>query len=178
MKNDVLTVKTGVKRSLIAVMIISSFVQASHINVIDAQTAGSVPPDWLVEEPRVKSFRLAKEVIELTNKERQENGLNPLHMDDSLIKVTAAKTKDMNENNYFEHVSPKGVDLKGLMNTFQMQYTVAGENIARGYFDDAKGVFGAWKNSPEHYKNMMDRRFTHIAVVYCNGYWTQHFLCK
>jgi uncharacterized protein YkwD len=38
-----------------------------------------------------------------------------------------------------------------------------GENIARGY-SNAADVFNAWKNSPSHYRNIMNRSYRHIGI--------------
>ncbi len=52
-----------------------------------------------------------------------------------------------------------------------------GENIASGYANEEE-VFNAWKNSEGHCKNMMNAKFTDIAVGRSENYWTMNFGIK
>lgn len=47
-----------------------------------------------------------QEVLELTNAEREKQGLKPLTLDTELSKVARIKSEDMQKNNYFSHTSP------------------------------------------------------------------------
>src|SRR5699024_11742496 len=44
-----------------------------------------------------------QEVVNLTNEEREKNGLEPLEIDKELSSVAREKSSDMQENNYFDH---------------------------------------------------------------------------
>ena len=51
-----------------------------------------------------------EQVIELTNQQRLENGLNPLRMNPNLDEVAQRKAGDMFAFNYWAHTSPSGRD--------------------------------------------------------------------
>ncbi|MRH41389.1 hypothetical protein GH741_01720 [Aquibacillus halophilus] len=119
------------------------------------------------------------QVVELTNKRRQENGLSPLDADQELTKVAQAKSEDMATNNYFSHTSPTYGSPFDMMNQFGIEYTTAAENIAAGQTTPEEVVKG-WMNSEGHKKNIMNEKITHIGVGFSeNGnHWTQMFIKK
>ena len=47
-----------------------------------------------------------QKLLELVNKAREENGFEPLVVDENLMRTARIKAKDMVENNYFSHQSP------------------------------------------------------------------------
>ncbi len=128
----------------------------------------------------VKEFE--KKVVELTNKERTERGLKPLKLSEELTTVARAKSKDMRDNNYFDHTSPTYGSPFTMMTDFGIDYTAAGENIAAGQKTPAE-VVEDWMKSKGHRENILNSQYTHIAIGYVEGgeyghYWTQHFIRK
>src|SRR5699024_296867 len=73
-----------------------------------------------------------QEVVELTNKEREKQELNPLKVDDVLSKVARETSRDMGANNYFSHDSPTYRSPFDMMEQYGISYRTAGENIAKG----------------------------------------------
>ncbi|UFU00238.1 CAP domain-containing protein [Radiobacillus kanasensis] len=120
-----------------------------------------------------------QEVVELTNKERKNQGLKPLELSEEVSKVARAKSQDMVDKNYFSHQSPTYGSPFNMMNEFEINYRTAGENIAKGQRTPAE-VVKAWMNSAGHRANILNAEFTHIGVgfVEANGttYWTQMFI--
>ncbi|WP_028546127.1 CAP domain-containing protein [Paenibacillus taiwanensis] len=117
----------------------------------------------------------AKQVAELVNKERATAGLAPLKLDTKLSEVAMKKAKDMYDNNYFDHQSPTYGSPFDMMKANGIQYSTAGENIAKGQRTPAE-VMNAWMNSDGHRKNIMNASFTTIGVAYYNGEWVQQFI--
>lgn len=119
------------------------------------------------------------EVIQLTNEERAKNGLAPLQIEEALSKVARDKSKDMQMNNYFDHHSPVYGSPFDMMRSYGIQYTSAGENIAKGQRTPEE-VVNAWMNSPGHRANILNSDYTHIGVGYVEqgNYWTQQFIRK
>ncbi|WP_173917446.1 CAP domain-containing protein [Halobacillus sp. Marseille-Q1614] len=120
-----------------------------------------------------------KEVVELTNQERQKQGLAPLQLDTELSKVAKDKSLDMQQNNYFSHNSPTHGSPFDMMKAYGIDYRTAGENIAKGQTSPQQVVQG-WMNSQGHRENIMNPNFTHIGVGHAEGgnYWTQMFIGK
>ncbi|GIO24914.1 CAP domain-containing protein [Oceanobacillus sp. J11TS1] len=120
-----------------------------------------------------------QEVVDLTNQEREKQGLAPLELDTELSKVAREKSKDMQANNYFDHNSPNYGSPFDMMQSFGIDYNTAGENIAQGQ-QTPEEVVDAWMNSQGHRENIMNGDFTHIGIGYVEqgNYWTQMFIGK
>ncbi|SDI49033.1 CAP domain-containing protein [Alteribacillus bidgolensis] len=121
----------------------------------------------------------ASGVIELTNQEREKNGLSALKADSEVAEVAQAKSEDMAKNNYFAHNSPTYGSPFNMLNDFGVDYTAAAENIAAGQ-GSAEEVVQAWMNSEGHRKNILNKEVTHIGVGYVEegNHWTQMFIGK
>ncbi|MFS0752507.1 CAP domain-containing protein [Oceanobacillus sp. 1P07AA] len=120
-----------------------------------------------------------QEVVELTNQEREKQGLQPLELDTELSEVAKAKSQDMQSNNYFDHNSPNYGSPFDMMQSFGIDYNTAGENIAQGQ-QSPEEVVDAWMNSEGHRANILNGDYTHIGVghVEDGNYWTQMFIGK
>ncbi|OCA83351.1 hypothetical protein A8F94_18020 [Bacillus sp. FJAT-27225] len=123
--------------------------------------------------------QMAQQVIDLTNIQRQQNGLPPLQADTQLSGVAQWKSVDMAQYNYFSHTSPTYGSPFDMMRDFGVSYRTAGENIAVGQ-RSAQEVVQAWMNSEGHRRNILNREFTHIGVGFeqYGNHWTQMFIGK
>ncbi|MFZ3590760.1 CAP domain-containing protein [Bacillus sp. DJP31] len=120
------------------------------------------------------------QVVQLTNQERQKNGLGALLGDYSeLQKAAQMKSDDMAQNKYFSHTSPTYGSPFQMLKDLGIEYQVAAENIAAGQ-RSAQEVVTAWMNSPGHRQNILNKEITHIGVGYATSgsYWTQLFIKK
>lgn len=131
------------------------------------------------EQTQASVSEFEKKVVELTNAEREKQGLKPLQLDEELSKVAKEKSKDMQSKNYFDHNSPTYGSPFDMMKKFGVEYSSAGENIAKGQASPEE-VVQAWMNSEGHRKNIMNSSFTHIGVGHVaeGNYWTQMFIGK
>src|SRR5699024_7205627 len=100
-----------------------------------------------------------QEVVNLTNEERENNGLEPLEIDKELSSVARKKSSDMQDDNYFDHNSPTYGSAFDMMDQFRIDYTSAGENIAKGQRTPEE-VVDAWMNSEGHRENILNGSFT------------------
>lgn len=113
---------------------------------------------------------LQSKIIEETNLQREQNGnLAALTENERLDEAAAAKAADMFKNQYFEHVSPAGVDPGKLVQSYGYDYVVEGENLILGNFSSEKEVVQDWMNSPGHRANILNSRFTEIGVAIVKG---------
>ncbi len=122
-----------------------------------------------------------KEILELINTERTNNGLNPLQIDDDLQNIVRIKAQDMIDNDYFAHESPTYGSPFEMMKSNGITYKTAGENIA-GNSDNKKAV-EAWMNSESHRNNILNNsyNYTGVAVVSSSKYgkiFVQMFIGK
>ena len=122
-----------------------------------------------------------KEVFDLINNQRTQNGLSALKLDTETLKVARIKAQDMVDNNYFSHNSPTYGSPFQMLNSFKISYKTAGENIA-GNSSNSSAVT-AWMNSSGHKANILNSSFnyTGIGVVKSSKYgkvYVQMFLGK
>lgn len=128
-------------------------------------------------DEQTKQFQ--EQVVQLTNKEREKQGLSALQTDNDLAGVAQTKSEDMAAHNYFSHTSPTYGSPFDMLKQFGVEYTTAAENIASGQ-QSAQEVVTGWMNSPGHRKNILNKKVTHIGVGYAKdgAYWTQLFIAK
>lgn len=121
----------------------------------------------------------SEEVLKLVNAERAKAGLKPLKMSEQLRSIAYLKSKDMAENNYFDHNSPTYGSPFQMLQQYGVHYQAAGENIAAGQRTPQE-VMNSWMNSSGHRANILNANFDTLGVgVYHGGsygvYWTQEF---
>ena len=126
-------------------------------------------------ETPLNTEKFIKEVIRLTNIERQKAGENSVQENAALDKGAAVRAKECAIK--YGHHRPNG-------EIFSTAYyesgagNILGENIAVGFLTP-KGVVDGWVNSQGHYVTMIDSRATHMgAGCYKKDgviYWVQIF---
>ncbi len=121
--------------------------------------------------PKVLGFATnvyVKEIIDLTNQERQNAGLGSLSENQLLDKIAEEKGKDMFAKNYWAHAAPDGTMPWYFFHKNDYQYLYAGENLARDFYTSS-AVVKAWMNSPSHKDNLLGDNYTEIGVAVLNG---------
>lgn len=122
-----------------------------------------------------------KEVFNLINKQRTNNGLQALKIDNEVQRVARIKAEDMVANNYFSHNSPTYGSPFDMLKSFKVSYKTAGENIAGN--SSNSGAVNSWMNSSGHKANILNSSFnyTGIGVVNSSKYgkiFVQMFISK
>lgn len=140
------------------------------------------PPQNMSPESNNEMQNMKRKVFDLVNQERQNRGLKPYKYYNKLAHVAQKKAKDMRDNNYFSHQSPTYGSPFEMLEEFGIEYSAAGENIARGQ-RSAEEVMNSWMNSPGHRKNILSKKYTHIGVGLAQNkqntnYWVQMFIRK
>lgn len=113
---------------------------------------------------------MAREVLDLVNEIRANNGLSPLEWNGSLAKCAKVRASELPVK--WSHTRPDG----------SKWYTVNpdimyGENLAKGQ-TSASAAVNAWMESETHRANIMaDYNTLGVACYYCDGayYWVQEF---
>lgn len=101
---------------------------------------------------------LARQVLELVNQTRSENGLQPLTWNTSLEQSAMIRSKEL--VSLFSHTRPNGESCFTVVDTY---YYAIGENIAAGQ-PSAEAVFNAWMNSDGHRTNILSENFTDVGI--------------
>ncbi len=128
------------------------------------------------------------EFLGLINDYRDQNGLRPLILSDTLTVAAERHDKDMAEYGFFAHNTenssyyPAGSEPWDRMEAEGYRYNTAkGENLAVGY-ETAEEAMKAWKESPSHNAAMLDGNYRVMGVARINEpgsvhnwYWTTDF---
>ena len=104
------------------------------------------------------------DIISLANEVRKEKNIPPLEKNEKLMESAMLKAQDMKEGEYFEHVSPSGLDMSYFVGEVGYKYATVGENLAEGYFSST-AVHNAWMNSEGHRENIISPDFNEIGVA-------------
>ena len=132
-----------------------------------------------------EEMSFAKEVVELTNDERTQRGLDPLEMDADLAKAAQNHSDAMASKDFFSHTGANGSSPFERIEDTGYDYSTAGENIAVGQ-QTPQMVVDSWMGSSGHRANILNPDFTEIGIGYeylandtgsvnYNHYWTQDF---
>ena len=103
-----------------------------------------------------------KEVLEIINEYRKQNGLKELKPYSKLQQIAKMKAEDIVYNNYFSHTSPNYGTPFELMSENGVEYKIAGENLA-GNISAQKAV-KAWIDSTSHRENMLEEDFEYTGI--------------
>ena len=98
----------------------------------------------------------------LLNSDRARYALAPLSIDPELSLIARIKSEDMRDNQYFSHTSPTYGDVRSMLRHFGLEFSAAGENIARhATIEKAQAAF---LSSPGHRRNIMSSAYTRVGL--------------
>lgn len=110
------------------------------------------------------------ELLNLINKERNSNNLSSLKPLLSLTTAAVFHTTDMIEKGYLEHVTKNNKTLTQRVREVGYKGNFIGENIgAHTGKINASRIFKLWKESPSHYKKILNPNYTDIGIGIKNG---------
>jgi len=146
--------------------------EKSDVGTVIGQVAKNIltPPPLIIKGQQNNVVLTKSKIIAETNIQRFDNGqLPPLIENTKLDAAALAKAQDIFKHQYFEHVSPSGVDPGTLVKSFGYDYIVSGENLILGNFSSEKEAVQDWMNSPGHRANILNNRFVDIGVAVVKG---------
>lgn len=110
-------------------------------------------------------------IIEETNRRRRINlGVGFDLQENPLLDIAAAqKAKDMLDGQYFEHVSPTGLDAGHFAGAAGYEYIIIGENLARGSYKNDVDLVQAWMDSPGHRENILKKSYRQMGAAAIYG---------
>ncbi|MCL5411394.1 MAG: CAP domain-containing protein [Patescibacteria group bacterium] len=121
--------------------------------------------------PQVLGFATdikVEELISLTNKEREKNGLPSLKESPVLDAAAAQKAQDMFKKDYWAHIAPDGTTPWVFFKNNSYVYSYAGENLARDFYTSS-AVVAAWMKSSSHRENIVNSRYEEIGMAVVDG---------
>lgn len=118
-----------------------------------------------------------QQIFDITNIMRKRYHVKPLKWDEATAEVAFLHSKDMYDSNTFSHNSKQFGELSDRLKRANIQYQLAGENIAANYMD-APAVMEGWLNSEGHRDSLLNDKYTHIGVGVFHKHYTQDFIQK
>ncbi len=112
--------------------------------------------------------QMKKDIFVKINEQRVKNSESRFTENPLLTAAAEKKLKDMFDKNYWDHSSPTGQKAWVFINQTGYSYTMAGENLARGFVTSDKMV-EEWMESPTHRRNILDKDFKETGIAVGNG---------
>ncbi len=131
-------------------------------DMVEDRTIDAFPLD--ADDLFYKSLEI--QVFCLTNAFRVQKGLAPVIWDQDTEKAASLHSRDMAENDYFSHTSQDGSGLGDRLDSQNISFTSAGENIAAGYRDPVH-MINAWLNSTTGHRETLLGNYDYLGV----GIW-------
>jgi uncharacterized protein YkwD len=112
-------------------------------------------------------------LLDMTNADRSQNGLPPVTFDAASLPVARVRASAQISDGPLSHYNDLGeIAFVGLLADAGVQFTVAGENLARAVGQDQTvvGIVNdALMNSPPHRANILEPSYNHLAVGAATG---------
>ncbi|MCK5211332.1 CAP domain-containing protein [Candidatus Parcubacteria bacterium] len=106
-------------------------------------------------------------IINITNKERIKENLNPLTANQLLGKAAYDKGQAIMASQRFGH-NILDEKFSHWIKEAGYQYSYIGENLAVDFYTN-EGIMKAWLKSPTHRKNILNEKFSEIGVAVVSG---------
>lgn len=125
---------------------------------------------FLAPEAAPLSSPLELALLDLTNRDRALQGLQPVDLDVSLLEVARTRASAQLTSGPLNHYDPSGqLAFVGLISQTGVEYLLAGENLARssGVAADPMlpaRVESALMQSPTHRQNILEPSFNRLAI--------------
>lgn len=117
---------------------------------------------------------VARQMLDLANRERARVGAPPLHIDWALVDAANVRARELTTR--FSHTRPDGSSCE---NTVPGR--LLGENIGAGY-PSVEAAFDGWMHSEGHRQNILRPEYTGFGAAVCYDpdteyqyYWVQLF---
>ncbi|QGQ44121.1 serine protease [Metabacillus sediminilitoris] len=122
------------------------------------------------------------QLFDLTNAARVNHGLSILSWEESVRETARNHSKDMADNNYFNHTNLEGQSPFDRMKEDDIAFRIAGENLATGQLSSIFAHEGLM-NSLGHRENILQSGFESLGVGVAfneesRPYYTENFLTQ
>lgn len=172
---------------IVTLLFVMALIGFSVSGVTTAQTtdARDAQISFRVSAPSTESpLSMERRVMELINRERQDNGVRPLVWIEKAAIVARFHSNNMAHSKFLGHRDLAGKMVSDRAERFGLSnWDQIGENIAwiSGYEDPAVRAVFCWMRSPGHKRNIMDSKYSETGLGLAIGndgkyYFTQVFV--
>ena len=141
---------TYTENKIYAALIIDKQLEESYV------TPYLVPTDLLIESIEIQT-------LYITNAIRSINDKGILEWSEKAHLSTSKHCIDMIERDYFAHINPDGVTPFTRMKNEGINYSLAGENLAYGFYDAIHSV-QAWYNSKTGHRENLFEDYLYVGI--------------
>jgi uncharacterized protein YkwD len=106
-------------------------------------------------------------MLVLVNKERISRGFEPLVMNRKATEVARSHSRDMFARGYFSHITPEGVNPFQRMESGEVKFGAAGENLALA--PTLNLAHNGLMNSPGHRANILSPNYRAVGIGVIDG---------
>lgn len=140
---------------------------------------GTLPEDMELTDQEWQAVQkgMEKQILDMTNVLRKRHDLQQVSQDEVVSEVAYMHSKDMHDQQYFSHESKDGRGLKERLESENVYYVGAGENIAAQH-SDALAAMQGWLNSEGHRETLLNEQYNYLGVGVHRLYYTQNFILK
>ncbi len=132
----------------------------------EVKSSQTKPSPLVGKNGNENSFLTKDGIFYWTNEKRVSSSSFPAFYSSSLLdQVAQSRLEDMFDQQYFDHVSPQGVEVSQVALSLGYEYIAVGENIALGNFKDDKALVEAWMDSPGHRENILSGNYTEMGIA-------------
>lgn len=128
---------------------------------------GALVGVFLLPQTAYLSVITPEKIIELTNAERQANGLEALSANERLAEAAAAKARAILEAQTFSHTL-NDKRFSSWVREVDYDYAYVGENLAIDFIT-SEGVMAAWNYSSPHKKNLLSPYYREVGLAAVKG---------
>ncbi len=130
---------------------------------------------WIIPDQMLSSslqfpdvYSIEKDLFEMTNQERLDQGLNPLTLSPELTRIARTHSQDMASRREMTHLSALGKSYLERLVDAGFYFRTIGENVASSETFHSEFIHQGFMESPEHRENILDPDFEElgIGVVY------------
>lgn len=170
---------TARRRATVPVALLGGVAAAVLLVPASPASAGTSCPDADASPSAVGAARTTAAARCLVNYERGQVGLGALSAAPLPVTSAQAYAEDMVARGFFDHVSPEGKTPDDRLTAVGYQWSIVGENLARGQ-ETPRQLVASWLASPPHCENLMSHEYTDtgfgVAVSPTEGpYWVEVF---
>lgn len=163
------------------VLILCSYTLTPKANEISTTTPiGSSSPKNIVDLSKLPSksqnikydYKMAQELLNIINTEREKIGLKAFDNDYALQKVADFRNYDMISNNYMSHTKAENntSEREILYNLIGYNHYGSGENIAAMMYTSAQDFFDCWCSDEPHKNLLFSPIFNKAGISIAYGY--------
>jgi uncharacterized protein YkwD len=121
-------------------------------------------PEPARESPPSRFQRIEKKLLQLINRERKKQGLNPIYFFYTLNRIAHQQSEKMAETGQFSHFLPESGGLAQRLKATRLFFIRCGENLVLSDVPLASLIHGELMRSPDHRSNIINSHFTHCGI--------------